>query len=415
MGSGFPPLDETLELLPGELSPRLAETVARLGAKLSFAEAAEEVQRLCGVWISDDTVRSYTEAAGRALVQLQEEEVARLEAEYPEPPVGPAQQQVSADGAMVPLVHGEWGEVKTLAVGTIRQRPTPEGPVAQTTELSYLSMLADAKTFLCQARGEVHRRGVERAGQRPTGTRLISDGSVWIQELADRYRPDAVRILDYPHAMEHLATAVQASLGAEPLRVQTWLAKQAHALKTDRPEPVLAALRMLPTDCARDPAAAAQARDATLGYLENRLEHLRYAEFQRQGLPIGSGAVESACKLVVEARLKGSGRHWARPNVTPMAALRAVLCSRRWDERWPQLLARWRQQASATHRLRLLRRRLPAPPTAAPVPDPPPPPTKPRVHLTKTLQRLRAQTPPKIVGGRPTTDHPLRRLPIKAS
>jgi hypothetical protein len=105
-GVGVSPLDEALGLVPGELSPALLETMVRLGAKRSFAEAAEEVGRLCGVWVSEDTVRRCTEAAGRALVALQEDEVTQLEAERPEPPPGSALQQMSADGAMVPLIHG---------------------------------------------------------------------------------------------------------------------------------------------------------------------------------------------------------------------------------------------------------------------------------------------------------------------
>jgi hypothetical protein len=157
----------------------------------------------------------------------------------------------------------------------------------------------------------------------------VSDGSVWIQAIPDTYRPDAVRILDFPHAAEYLTEAAQASLGTQPLVLHTWLAEQTHALKHQGPETVLAALRLLPTEAAPDPVAAAEARDKTLGYLEARLDQIRYADFQRRGLPIGSGAVESACKLVVEARLKGGGMHWEPGNVSPMVALRTVLCSRR--------------------------------------------------------------------------------------
>jgi hypothetical protein len=56
----------------------------------------------------------------------------------------------------------------------------------------------------------------------------------------------------------------------------------------------------------------------------SRRRQIAYADFQIQGYPIGSGMVESANKLVVEQRLKGAGMHWARRNVTPMLALRAV-------------------------------------------------------------------------------------------
>jgi len=55
--------------------------------------------------------------------------------------------------------------------------------------------------------------------------------------------------------------------------------------------------------------------------------------------------VESGNKLVVEARLKGSGMHWAEHHVNPMLALRNIVCSRRWKEDWPKVETRLRQQA----------------------------------------------------------------------
>ena len=66
--------------------------------------------------------------------------------------------------------------------------------------------------------------------------------------------------------------------------------------------------------------------------------------FQAQGWPIGSGIVESGNKLVVEARLKGAGMHWADCHVNPMLALRNIICSDRWKSEWPQIEARLRQQ-----------------------------------------------------------------------
>ena len=76
-----------------------------------------------------------------------------------------------------------------------------------------------------------------------------------------------------------------------------------------------------------DPAAARQARDTALNYLTKRLNQIQYAAFQAQGFPIGSGSVESANKLVVEARLKGSGMHWARAHVHALVALRTIACA----------------------------------------------------------------------------------------
>ena len=62
----FFPLDEELELLPGELSATLAEGVARLGIKMPFEQAAAEVAFFWGVELDETTVRRHTYEAGAA-------------------------------------------------------------------------------------------------------------------------------------------------------------------------------------------------------------------------------------------------------------------------------------------------------------------------------------------------------------
>ena len=299
-----------MELLPGGLSATLAEGLVRLGAWMPFEQAAEHLAFFWRVRLSEATARRHAEAAGAAYVTVQTAEVERLEREASAPPPGPAVQQVSADGAMVPLVGGVWGEVKTVAIGTVAPARGPDGAArgpARATELSYFSRLADRESFTRLAHVELHRRGTETAGV-VVG---VMDGAEWEQKFLDRYRPDAVRVLDFPHALEHLSAAAQATFGAATAEGAVWLAAQADALQHGAPSAVLVALNQLPVSRASEPFAARQARDGTFGYLAKRLEQLRYAEFLAAGYPIASGAVESANKLVVERRLKGSGMHWA--------------------------------------------------------------------------------------------------------
>ena len=121
-----------------------------------------------------------------------------------------------------------------------------------------------------------------------------------------------------------------------------------HQLKHGDPQQVLGTLRELSQKLETAGEADAEAVKVVKGsleYLEKRREQIRYAEFQALGYPIGSGAVESANKLVVEARLKGAGMHWARDHVNPMVALRNVVCSDRWEEAWPQISQRIREKA----------------------------------------------------------------------
>src|SRR5207248_2268005 len=169
--------------------------------------------------------------------------VERLEREVPAAPQGPAVQLLSVDGAMVPLVGGEWAEVKTLALGVV-QEPSVKRQGEQeihTTELSYFSRLTDHETFGRLALVETHRRGTETAGV----VCAVVDGAEWEQGFIALHRPDAVRILDWGHAVEYLAAAAHAAYGAGTVRAATWLAQQRHALTHEDPQTVLAALRAL--------------------------------------------------------------------------------------------------------------------------------------------------------------------------
>ena len=145
---------------------------------------------------------------------------------------------------------------------------------------------------------------------------------------------------------------------------------------------------------------------------------MQYPAFQAAGWPIGDGAVESGNKLVVEARLKGSGMHWARPHVDPMLALRNLACNDRWDEGWSHIVAELRRQTrlrAVTHRQQrrarceaqpvLSRQTTPSsievrPQTeVVPAAHVPAPPAKPVADKPKERQR-------------PAPDHPWRRSPI---
>jgi hypothetical protein len=396
----FFPLDEELGLLPGELSATLAEGVARLGAKMPFEQAALDLAFFWNVELEETTVRRYTQAAGAAYVAEQTAELERLERERPPAQIGPPVQYLSADGAMVPLVGGEWAEVKTLAVGAVEVRTGDDQlPEAHTTDLTYFSRMADAETFTRQAYVETYRRGTETA----TVVCAVQDGAEWEQGLVDVLRPDAVRILDFPHALEHLTAAAQPVFGMGTSKLAAWLDEQAHTLKhaTNGAPRVLSAVAKLPVKRAVDPMAAREARDRTMAYFTKRLAQVQYAAFQVAGYPIGSGSTESANKLVVEARLKGSGMHWARAHVDPLVALRTVACANRWSEVWPRITARLRAEAEQRRRAR---RQLRHPP--------PRPATHDLIPPTAPLALPAATPAPRgksIVHRRPTALHPWKR------
>jgi hypothetical protein len=377
---GFSPLDERLGLLACGYSPVLVETMVRLGARLPFAVVAEEMARLFGVSVSPDTVRRLTEEAGALLAGIEQRELERLEQEAPEEPAGPAVQQVSADGCMLSLVDGRWTEVRTIAIGTVTQREDGE---TRTQEVTYFSRHGSADAFIRQTTLPTYERGTRRAGT----VAAVMDGASWLQELISEQCPSAIRILDFPHAASYLHTAAHAAFGQDSPAAEQWLDEWVPHFKTGEPDEILTALRALPTPTSE----AATAKGTAIRYLGGRKEQIRYADFREQGLPIGSGMVESAGKLVVEARMKGSGMHWAVRHLNPLLALRSRLCSGQWDQTWPLLHQRWRQEVREHQRQRR-RARQAQRVSEMPVIETAPPPNQPR---DKTIR-----------DGRPTPAHP---------
>ena len=385
MGPSFSPLDEQLELLPGRFSPRLQQIVSLLGTLMPFGQVPAVVELIRGVPIARSSVRRITEAAGQALATREEQDAERVRATLPVSPSGPERQQVSVDGAMVPIVGGEWREVKTMAIGNL-----DAGGANRAGDWSYLSRIGEADRFAELATGELHRRGTFAANM-VVG---VADGATWCQQFYAYHLPNAIRILDFPHAAEHLTRVAQAGFGPGEA-ADDWGRTQRAQLLAGKAEAVCQAVTELPVTQAPNPSEAYLVMRQVHRYLQDRLPQLAYADFLAAGYPIGSGAVESANKRVVEARLKGAGMHWTVPNANALLALRGVLCSQRWDTCW-QPIVQQRRRA---------RRRRPVVEIAPPVPTVPP--TK-RRSLRSRLAKV-ATPNPYFTDGKPNATHPYKQ------
>jgi len=298
---------------------------------MPFAKAAALLECFTHTHVSESSAQRYTEAIGMAYEAVQLAEVEHIEQEWPEVEAGPDKLVLSVDGAFVPVVHGEWAEVKTLVVGEVGEPRLVDGQrVVPTHTHSYFSRVAEAETFQRLTLAELYRRGVERAKQLAT----VNDGAEWIQHFIDFHCPEALRILDFPHAAERICQIGEMVLGEGHASLAAWRTRQLHQLKHDGPVDVLSSLRTFAAQQLNAPLIS-----ENLAYLDKRVAQMQYPTFLSEGWPIGSGMVESGNKLVVEARLKGAGMHWSRASVNPLLALRNAVCSDRWAEAWQQSAA----------------------------------------------------------------------------
>ncbi len=212
VGEAFFPLDEELGLSSGGVTPRGEEMLVRLASWMPYAQARDLLQDLVGIQVSKATARRATLQIGEAALAVAEAEVEHLKQELPQAPAGADKQVLSADGAFVHLVGGEWVEVKTVVMGQVTRNKRGE---VCTQQVSSFSRLADAERETVAALVETHRRGLERAA----AVCAVQDGAEWRPRLVDYHRPDAVRILDFAHAasaISDIGEAVQAAGGRLP-------------------------------------------------------------------------------------------------------------------------------------------------------------------------------------------------------
>ena len=325
-------------MLPGRTTPRLQATVTRLGAKMPFREAVDEVQHSHHTAVGEATCRRITYRNGRAAEALECQEVKRLEKEGFEETEGPAKLIISADGSFIHLTSGEWREVKGLAVGEFETVGAGASEEVKASNLSYFTRSYRARDFETFALAELARRGLDKART----VVAVNDGAEWLQRFIDYHWPKAVRIIDFTHALGYVAGAGKVIWGENSETFTSWFPRCRQQLKHQPPQRTLAELSLLLPKAKGDEQAAVI--DGARYYLQRRLPMIDYPYFRRKGYPIGSGSVESAHKQVVQRRFKQAGMRWAAQNVDPLLAVRDLICNGRWNEGWDRMVTFQLQQ-----------------------------------------------------------------------
>jgi hypothetical protein len=145
-------------------------------------------------------------------------------------------------------------------------------------------------------------------------------------------------VVDYYHASERLWTMAEALFGSGRASC-AWVRKmQKLLLKPGGVGRVLHSAAALRGRVKPRGKRLAKFRRA-YKYLQVRRQHLRYAEYRRVGLPIGSGVTEAACKTVYTQRLKLSGMRWKKVGAQTILTLRVILLSGVWEEVYERMLA----------------------------------------------------------------------------
>lgn len=304
---GHCPVDRELGLGPAQTTPSVQAKVTVLAAQLAYTQVPMVLNQLGLPYaVCVKTVETIAQQVG-----------AQVQAAPPAPLFARATGElaIAMDGTMVPTHTGS----RETRCAVIYE---PDFTTGRTTDAcaalrkEYLATTDSRESLAVAACARVKAR-------RPRGALVaaLGDGADWIWALYAKYLPRRIEILDFYHVLERVGEIATARFPDDPAAAQTWLKTQKRALLNWGPRQLLNELRCW------EPATAAgrEVRRQQLGYFEKQQERMWYPTYLKLGLPIGSGAVEGACKHVVGDRFKGTGMRWKLPTAEPLLQVRAAL------------------------------------------------------------------------------------------
>lgn len=325
------------------MTPAAMEVVSLAGTLASFAEASESVLvKLSGLHVAESTVQRATESVGgdvgRRLNDGQTFGVAEPWAWHKDAE-GKTCAYLSLDATGVPQqgpkAKAADGKMMTVAmvynpIPDDRARWAKAGKHRPVKHVRYVTTL-----FGQAGLGEPLARQAAQVGiGRAERWIALSDGGAGLEDWLRGHfgRVDAV-ILDFFHASEHLGDLAKAWHGVGSDAAEKQHAEWADQLKREGGEKMLARLKRLELP-ARE--GLGEVRRATATYFENQAHRMDYPKYMSKGWQIGSGPVESACKTVINQRLKKSGMRWSQAGSDAVCHLRALFMSGReqWDAYW---------------------------------------------------------------------------------
>ena len=357
------PLDAWLDAAEATISVGVRELACLLNSGGSnFDRAAANLARAAQVTLSGETLRQVVEAEGRQVLRAQQAgtvPVGWTAADCVTPTddktaPGPTRVYLGSDGVQVPLVTSAEKKARRQKVKAQRRqrgkkaRPLP--PARPGAEQAY----QEFKLVVYYDETQTHRLVAGTKGNHEVAGRLMRhqaarihldqadekvgnvDGAPWIRNQVERQNlPLDALGLDFYHLAENVHKARRAVYGEENAAGQEWVGPILHTFKHEGYdaawEQLLTWRRQWRSRTKR------QAIDQLLGYVSERRDMIRYAEFQKRGWQIGSGPTEGQCKTL-SARLKGSGMRWDAANAEAVMALEALHQSGQWQGYWPSQL-----------------------------------------------------------------------------
>jgi hypothetical protein len=336
------PADTALDIEKMEFSPGVRRMLALVGSDAPFDHGRKQIELLAGLKVTTKAVERTAESIGNDIALREQTVVNRaLQLDLPiivcEPiPI----LYVQMDGTGVPVVkketagragkvNGQPAHTREVKFGCVFTQTTwdDEGyAIRDPGSTTYTGAIETAGEFGNRIYLEAWNRGWSRAEKKV----VIGDGAEWIWNNADRHFPGAIQIVDLFHSRQHLWNVARLIHPGDMPRQKQWILRHQPKLDNGKIQKLVLFLRNI--DITTPAIAEAIRIEAT--YFEHNAERMRYPEFRRQHLFIGSGVIEAGCKTVIGSRLKQSGMFWTVNGANAIIALRCCHLNNRTENYW---------------------------------------------------------------------------------
>ncbi len=331
---GFSPLNVDFRLFGDhKVTLRMADLLTYSGqVAMSFEKASELIYKFTGMEISESLIRTVTEETGEKVFR---HDMNKAEQTYchPEETIPFLFQKdkrdgvlyIMMDGSSVNTIHTDkcgssWREMKLgLIFADYDRIRTKDGKVIL-TEKEYVTYFGEVGGFKKLIFDAAARAGYGKIKK----VVVIGDGAHWIWNMCTEIFPDAVEILDYYHLSENVHKFGRYLHPDNDIEMKKWSKNALEKVDKGALEQLIEELPDL--EGVTLPLNVPNLKK----YIENNKNRVNYSSYKREGYYIGSGAIESGNKMVIQQRMKQSGMRWSLSGGQQIASLRAKYSSNKW-------------------------------------------------------------------------------------
>ena len=329
------PLDCYLGIagLPFKITPNAMLKIAFWAQnQLSYKRASEAIYEIMKIKITDETIRAVTDFVGKVIFdddcKKADESVNKLNDNRLNFPMNrEGVLYIQTDGAALNTRKQDengstWRENKlgeVFSSDNIRYWTDHKGNRQhRILKKEYVSYIGSAVEFKKHLFALALRNGY---GQYKN-TVIISDGATWIRHMVEELFPDAQQILDYYHLCENVNTFAKCLFKMDESKYKPWAKDICGKLKKGGFRHVLNELYAVPVpnNCPVN----------LFGYITNNINNINYSEYEKKGYFIGSGAIESGNKIILQDRLKRAGMRWNVDTAQALLTLKSKVESKLW-------------------------------------------------------------------------------------